>query len=274
MKRINLVAALLFTCIAGTLHGETTGTSGTFSTGPNGESILYGQTKPVASVEVPAGMKGQLAQINVKEGQTIKKGDTLAKLDDGVQLAAVELAKQKAESTVEIRYAEAQVKFSQNEYDRVKSNSSSNQSEILQKNLALDQAKLALEIAQEKQRESRTDLKREQITLDHMTILSPIDGRILRVNKQPGEETDENPLVIVVQTNRLSAFFFPPKQLFGKIHVGDKVTLRVEEKPREALVVAVDPVLDLDLFRVKLEFDNADGTIPAGSPATWTWTGK
>jgi hypothetical protein len=40
--------------------------------------------------------------------------------------------------------------------------------------------------------------------------------------------------------------------------------------------VAVNPILDTasQLFRVKLELDNADQKIPAGTTATWMWKGK
>jgi RND family efflux transporter MFP subunit len=275
MNRITISVALLLA--AACLQGQTSSnTAGTFATGANGESLLYGHTEPIANVEVPAGMKGQILEVDVKEGQVVKKGDPLAKLDDSIQQASVELAKKKAEATVSIRYVQNQLASAQNDYDKVKNNPSFNDTEKRQKELDVKQAQLAVEKAEEDQRESVIELKREQITLDHMTIRSPIDGSVLRVNKQAGEETDENPLAIVVQTNRLNAVFFPPKQLFGKVSVGDKVTLNVEGQMRDAVVVAVDPIIDQssELFRVKMEFDNSDGKIPAGSAATWTWKGK
>jgi RND family efflux transporter MFP subunit len=268
-----LALAAASACLQGQIAPNT---AGTFSAGPNGGSLLYGHTEPVANVEVPAGMKGQLLEIDVKEGQTVKKGDPLAKLDDAIQQATVELAKEEAEATVSIRYVQNQLASAQNDYAKVKNNPSFNDTEKRQKELDVKQAELAVEKAQEDQHQDVIKLKREQITLDHMTIRSPIDGSVLRVNKQAGEETDDNPLAIIVQTNHLNAVFFPPKQLFGKVHVGDKVTLNVEGQMRDAVVVDVDPIIDQasELFRVKMEFDNADGKIAAGSAATWTWKGK
>ena len=123
----------------------------------------------------------------------------------------------------------------------------------------------------------KLELNREQAILDRMTIRSPLDGVVLRVNKHAGEAVDEKDVVaVVVQISKLNAEFFPPKMLFGKIHTGDKVTLDLNTQPpvkREAVVVAVDPIIDTasQLFRVKLELDNADRSIPAGTTATWTW---
>ena len=118
--------------------------------------------------------------------------------------------------------------------------------------------------------------KAEKITLDRMTLRSPIEGFVLRVNKQAGEQTDEGPVIVVVQTSKINAVFYPPKDLFGKIAVGDQVPLDLEGTKRSGLVVAVDPIIDpaSQLFRVKLEVDNADGKLAAGVNAVWTWTKK
>jgi len=93
--------------------------------------------------------------------------------------------------------------------------------------------------------------------------------------------TDENPVIVVVQTSKLNAIFYPPKELFGKIAVGDKVTLTLGKKSDTpvdvpAVVVAVDPIIDpaSQIFRVKLELDNAEGKLPAGIDASWNFGRK
>jgi RND family efflux transporter MFP subunit len=242
--------------------------------GADMDRLLTGQTEPSAKVEVQAGIKGKLLEVDIKEGQRVEKDQVLAKIDDSVQLSTVQLAKMEADETVNIRYVQNQLESAKNDYDKVKNNSSFNDTEKRQKLLEVNQAQLAVEKAQEDQRESQIKLEREQITLDHMTIRSPLSGSVLRVNKQAGEDTDEEPLVIIVQTQKLDAVFFPPKQLFGKIHEGDKVTLDLEGVHRDAVVIAVDPIINQDIFRVKLEFDNADGGIAAGSAVTWDWKQK
>jgi len=243
---------------------------------PNGDVQISGHMEPAARVEVPAGMRAQILEVDVKEGEAVRKGQQLAKLDDSIQRETVELAKATANGTVAIQYEQNQLASAQNQYDKVKDNPGFNDTEKRQKELEVKQAELAVEKAQEDQREDQIKLKREQITLDHMTIVSPIDGSVLRVNKQAGEETDENPLIVVVQMSKLNAVFFPPKEFFGKVHVGDKVMLDIEGEQREATVVTVDPIIDQasGMFRVKMEVDNADGRIPAGVDTMWTWKGK
>jgi RND family efflux transporter MFP subunit len=271
-----ITAALLLTSpLASLAQVDSPSTPGTFTADESGALHMRGQAGPAAKVEVPAGMHGQLAEVNVKEGELVTKGQQLARLDDELQRRAVELAKQEAESTVEIRGAQNQVDFAKNELARIQKVDAGGPSsaENRQKELSLKQSELGLEFKKSEQQQNLTKLQREQLVLDRMTIRSPIDGYVLRVNKQVGEETDDNPLIVIVQTSKLHAVFFPPRPLFGKIREGDSVTLDFSGLARQAKVVAVDPIIEpaSQLFRVKLEVDNADAKIPAGTAATWIW---
>ena len=247
---------------------------GVRATGPNGEMLLGGQTEPAAKVEVPASVHGILSEVNVKEGQAVKKGQQLAKLDDALQQTRVEYERVGAEGTAELRDAENQVQFAQQELEQMSRVGSA--SEKQQKELAYKRAVLSVELAKEKQQQSQAHYSAEKITLDRMTLRSPIDGSVLRVNKQAGEQTDDAPVIVVVQTSKINAVFYPPKELFGKIAVGDQVPLDLEGTKRTGVVVAVDPIIDpaSQIFRVKLEVDNTDGKLAAGVNAVWTWAKK
>jgi HlyD family secretion protein len=255
---------------AGDVGGS--GTAGSFTL-VNGVMKMRGQTEPAARVEVPSILRGQLMEVDVKEGDAVKKGQVLAKLDDAMQVLAVQAAQLEASNDAEVRLAQAQIDYAKNEYERIRSNPSASDFEKRQKQLAVTQAEISLDFQKAKLAAAQAKLKQEQTTLERMTIKSPMDGLVLRVPKQAGEQTDENPVAVVVQTNKLSALFFPPRSMFGKITAGEKVKLTMETEPvmeREAVVTAVDPAVDpAGLFRVKLEVDNTDGKIPAGTPATW-----
>jgi RND family efflux transporter MFP subunit len=271
----SLACALTLPTLAQTSATPTlTATPGSATTGPGGNVQIFGQTEPYAKVDVPAGMKGLIASIDVKEGQPVKKGETLAKLDDTIQQKQVEAAALDANSDAKVREYDVTLASAKNEYDRVKNSSAANATEKRNAELKVKQLEIELEMAKQDQKKAQVKLDQEKITLDKMTIKSPIDGAVLRVNKRPGEETDENPLIVVVQVNKLNAVFYPPKQLFGKIKVGDKFTLAFATDPpvkREAAVSTIDPIIEQSLFRVKFEVDNADNKIPAGTAVTWNW---
>lgn len=243
-------------------------------------TVISGQIEPGSRVEVPSVLRGQLVSIAVKEGQPIARGQPIAQLDDTIQKQTVALARLEADSTVEIRSAEANVAHARNDLERYRGIAESAQSafELRLRELAVKQAELKLEQSRETAARKKLDLAREEATLEKMTIRAPIDGMVLRVNREAGELVElDKPVAVIVQTSKLHARFYPPKQLFGKVKVGDKVTLELRTDPpaaRTATVIAVDPVLDVasQLFQVKMELDNPDGTVPAGTAANWTWT--
>jgi len=276
MMRPIVSAFLLLTCAA-MVAAQSAPSSRVAATG---DLVLSGQTVPVAKIEVPASVRGIVAELNVKEGQPVKKGDQLARLDDELQRQKVESERLDADSTLEVEDAQNQLKSAQAEYEKFKASRAA-PIELSQKEADVKHKELTVKAAQEKAAQSKIHLREETITLERMTLRSTIDGSVLRVNKQVGEMTDENPVIVVVQTSKLNAIFYPPKELFGKIAVGDKVTLTLGKKSDTpvdvpAVVVAVDPIIDpaSQIFRVKLELDNAQGKLPAGIDASWNFGRK
>lgn len=253
---------------------------------PTEPLVLTTQTEPSEKVEVPSVIRGQLVRIPVQEGQPIKKGDEIALLDDQIQKHTTALAALDAESTVEVRYNEVQVAYARNELERFRqiASSASSPAELKQKELALKQAELSLEKIKENAAKHKIEFAREQATLDRMTIRSPLDGVVLRINKHVGELVDtdrtDKPLAIIVQTQKLYARFYAPRQLFGQVKAGQEIQLNIQTQPaaqqRVAKIIAVDPVLDAasGLFQVKIEIDNATQTIPAGTTIEWRWGNK
>jgi RND family efflux transporter MFP subunit len=236
---------------------------------------VTGQTEPAAKVDVPAVLRGRIAEVLAKEGQPIKKDEVIARLDTTIQQATVKLAKTRAESTTEVEYAKVARDHAKNEYEKIRASPVTNAFEIAGKKLAWDQAEAACKKAEEARVLDGITLEKEQLVLEQMTIRSPIDGYVHRINKVAGEAIDENqPIAVVVQTAKVNASFFLPETQFGKVKAGDKVPVELATNPpltRDATVVAVDPYVDPagHLFRVKMELDNADGKIPVGIAAAW-----
>ncbi|HVX85341.1 MAG TPA: efflux RND transporter periplasmic adaptor subunit [Phycisphaerae bacterium] len=240
----------------------------------NGMMMIKGQTQPFARVEVPSVIHGQLSEVDVKEGDAIKKDQVIARLDDTLQKLAVQSAQLAAQNDAEVRLAQAQIDYAKNDLQRVQgAGTGANETERRQKQLAVTQAEISLDYQKAKQAAAQLELQKQQATLDQMTIRSPLDGMVLRVNKHAGEQTDENPVAIIVQTTKLHAVFFLPRSLFGHVSRGEKVMLTLQTDPpmqAPALITSVDPAVDpAGLFQVKMEIDNSAGKIPAGTPATW-----
>lgn len=241
---------------------------------PSDAGKYQGQTEPAAKVEVPSVQRGRLADVVAKEGDAIKKGDIIARLDTNVQEATVKLQQFKADNQTDIKFAKVALEYARVELEKYQK-AEAGPADIRTKELSLRQAEAYLAKTVDAQETEKLALAREKIVLENMTIRSPIDGFVHRLNKQAGESIDENqPLAVVVQTNLVVVSFFLPEQLFGKIKTGEKATVELATTPpmvREAKVVSVDPYVDPagHLFRVKMHVDNADGKLPVGIAASW-----
>src|SRR4051812_35102870 len=116
--RYGQILALSVVLAAFGAAGAATPPAGTSAPTIGGTAVLRGQTEPAAKVEVAAPVRGVLAEMNVKEGQSVRRGQQLARVDDEAQKQRVEFERVAAEATAEIRYAENQVEFAALELKR------------------------------------------------------------------------------------------------------------------------------------------------------------
>lgn len=131
----------------------------------------------------------------------------------------------------------------------------------------------------------RTDLKmaeatlaRTRIALDRTRILAPFDGVVTDVLVAPGELTGSEPLVRLAATTELKVEMVFIDAAFGRLSLGDPVTLSLPliDRSVTARIDAIDPFLDpaSNTFLVSARIENADGTIPAGIGCAVTgWAG-
>ncbi len=135
---------------------------------------LPGIIKPYTETQVPAQVGGQILEIPVREGMTIKKGELIARID-------------KRDYQIALTNAEANYNLAKKEYERsrnlfeskVATSASNDQAEAAYKNslAALDRAKLMLE---------RCEIK------------SPIDGLIDQKLTEIGENVKDGQVIVKV----------------------------------------------------------------------------
>jgi RND family efflux transporter MFP subunit len=238
---------------------------------------LEGQTEPAERREVASVMRGVLKELSVKEGQAIKKGDTIAELDKELQELIIANQKEKIGMDAEILYAQESFNHATKEYEKYNANPVVTQTEKDLKRIEMKSKEAYVKIKQEARRMLELDLKREELILKRMTIKSPIDGFVFRLLKSAGEAIDENQTVaIIVQTSKVQLTFFLPETLFkdARVAEGKVVAVELSTNPpmkREAKITMKAPHVDSagHLFQVKMEMDNADGEVPVGVGAIW-----
>jgi RND family efflux transporter MFP subunit len=227
---------------------------------PTGRTTT-GTTYPRASAQVAPNMSGVLAQVAVKEGDRVKKGDLLFRLraqdfDLGVQQG------QAALKSAEVGLAGLKV-----EYDRTQ--------RLLEKNAinqaAWDQMKAQYDAAQAGVEQARVGVARAQKARADTTVRSPIDGVITMKLKSEGEMVTmmpPSPVVVVEDHSVLELRFRLPERALTALKAGDKVQAQFTavDLTREAVVVRISPNVDpaTRTLEVVAEIPNQDGLLKAG----------
>jgi multidrug efflux system membrane fusion protein len=169
-----------------------------------------GNVEPLASVAVKARVDGQIVAVNFKEGQEVRKGEVLFRLD----ARPFEAALKQAEANV-LRDAAArdQARSQERRYK-----------ELLEKNFVSKEAYAQIatnaQTAEATARASQAALESARVSLDYCTIASPIDGFVGKVLLQIGnmvKANDVNALVVINQVRPIYVSFSVPEQQLSEV---------------------------------------------------------
>lgn len=203
--------------------------------------------EPFMVVNVGSPVDGVLEEVGADRGHLVRKGQVVAKLQSGVEAAAVELARSRVE------------------FDKRK----------VERNETLFQKQL---ISEQERDEMLTDarlhegeLKRDLESLKLRTIVSPINGVVVERKLAPGEliRADKSVVMRLAQIDPLSVEVIAPAELFGTLRVG--MVGQVNLAPyvagtHQARISVVDRLIDpaSGTFWVRLQLPNPEFKIPAG----------
>ena len=164
-----------------------------------------GKIQPEKEVKITPYISGEVVDLGVKEGDEVKTGDFLAKIDPEIYISAYERAEanlntQKAnQANARARLAQAEAQFikaknefqrnkqlfeedviSEAEYDAVKSSYKVAKAEV-------EAAEESLEAARFNVKSSQASLNEAQENLTRTSIYAPTDGTVSRLNVEEGE---------------------------------------------------------------------------------------
>lgn len=235
-------------------------------------------------------ISGYIKEVLVDEGQKVKKGQLLFKLETNIQNQDASAAKQQiASARANIEAAKAQVKAAQVEVDKLiplveKKIISQVQLETARANLL--RAKGGLSQAQAGQSSAQASYQAVNENIKFANIVSPIDGVLGKFNYRAGalvSPQDPMPITTVSDASEIYAYFtvnerqyiyffqnFPGTDLEEKIDLVPPIELELangtiyDEKGKlETTTGMMDPNTGTMQFRVK--FENKKGLLTNGS---------
>ena len=164
-----------------------------------------GKIQPELDIKISPYISGEVVELYVKEGDAVKKGDLLAKIDPKIYISAYEraaatLQMQKASlANSKARLAQVKAQFSKAQEDFKRNKKLFDQNVISQADF--DAAKSAYEVAKEEVNaaeenvkaaeysvsSSEASLKEAKENLTRTNIYSPADGTVSTLNVEKGE---------------------------------------------------------------------------------------
>lgn len=208
----------------------------------------YSGTAPLEArgeAQVVAKVSGVALSVLAEEGQPVRAGQTLVRLD------AARAALQAAQSAAQMRKLESNYARSKQLADQKLISANDN-----------DQIRYDLENARAANRLANLEVAYAKVT-------APISGVIAQRMIKPGNFVQANtPIFSIVDDSRLEAVLNVPERELATLHAGLPVTLEVDALPGRSFAGSIDrvaPVVDAKsgTFRVTCTFDGS-GTLQPG----------
>ena len=240
------------------------------ATGQRDVPIYYdalGTMMALNTVAIRAQVNGQIVAINFRQGQEVRKGDVLAKIDPAPLQAALDqaIAKKGQDQAMLIDAEKDLARFT----TLVRKNAETVQNLDAQQ-AKIDQLKASIAAAQ-------AAIEAAQTQLNYTTITAPIDGVVGFRQVDIGNiihTTDTNPLTVLTQVKPSVAIYTLPQDDLGPVREamlqGEVKVLAFDQDNVKQLaqgkLLLIDNQIDqsTSTIRLKAEFPNQDGRLWPG----------
>jgi membrane fusion protein (multidrug efflux system) len=239
------------------------------------------QALPDRAARVTAPVEGQVVSVlldstgrPVAEGQPVKKGDVIVRLDDRIAQANRDKAEAALEELkLQVHQAEFAIQLAEIEVRRLQELSTTDNPLISR--IDLEKARVALEDAKSKRKGvelRRISGERELKALDEQlklyTLTAPLDGRLGRLQVVPGQTLPPGTLAteIVDLDKDIDVLCFVPPHIAKRLQIGQPARIGGLDDPGTATsttgqgkveFIADQAEVDTGNFAVKVRFPNA-----------------
>ena len=253
-----LVAAVAWWAMPGSTGATTTGAKGKGPVGLPVETAVakamkttsdipaVGSLRSDEHVQIAPEIAGRIAEIRFKEGEPVKEGDILVKLDDALAQA-------------DVADAEARFSFQKANFERAESLART-------RNIAErthDEARQNFETA-------RATLELARVRLAKHTILAPFSGVVgIRTLSAGAFVAIGTTVVNLEKIDVLKLDFKVPEIFLADVRVGQTVDVGVDALPKrtfKARIYAIDPLIDVNgrALQIRASLDNPEGVLRPG----------
>lgn len=160
---------------------------------PGADEKIEAITKPSEDRILSFIRAGQVAEVSVKEGDTVRVDQELVRLDDSAERIQLEQLEAQATDRTRIEAAQAQLdqaKVVLRKTEEARKKGAATELEVEKARLDVVIANLSLTLARFNQMQDQRKLREAKAQMERMKLKSPIDGKVEKVLVEPGESAD------------------------------------------------------------------------------------
>jgi RND family efflux transporter MFP subunit len=220
---------------------------------------LTGTLRPVEQTLVKAKVAGELRELSVREGMTVRRGQVIGRIE------TVDFETRVRERVAQLQAAESQV----DQARRSLENTRQLHDKGFVSQSALDQSRSGWEIASGTRDAAREQLVLARKALGDAQLVAPIDGVVAERFAQAGEKLPVDARVLsIVNLSRMEIEAPVPAAEVGTVRIGQSVELRIEgvAQRQTGHIVRIAPTTQAGTRSVPvyIALDNRDPSVRAG----------
>ena len=225
---------------------------------------LSGAVQPVRQATVRAKVGGEVRQVAVREGEAVKAGQTIARID------TADLEARLAERQGALESARAQLALA--EKTRAMNNRLLSEKFISQN--AFDGSQSSHDVAMGNVKSTEAQVRLAQNALRDALVAAPLSGSVAKRHVQPGEKVAvESPLVTIVDLADMELAALVPASDVPELAIGMRVELAVDgfgDRRFRGTIGRISPSTEpgTRAFHVYVALPNADAALRSGMFAT------
>ena len=232
-----------------------------------------GSVQPIDRIEIKSKASGEIMDLPVNQGDFIRRGELIARLDQRDERAAV------AQAQADLDIARAELEQAERTFER--------RNQLFEKNLISveerDQMELSLAISRSKLIQATTTLERARERLSESVVRAPIDGIILQKYVEKGQiiasgvnsVSGGTPIVDIADMRSVYVAAGIDEIDIGKIKIGQPAVVVAEAYPDQKFkgqIVRIAPEARVEqnvtLFDVIVKVDNEESKLKSGMNAS------
>ena len=233
--------------------------------------VANGKIQPVLQVMINPEVSGEIIELPVKEGQTVKKGDLLVRIKPDNYRAIRNSSEANYRSALasktlaEANLAKAQAEYKRNdELFRAKLVSDS---QYIEAKTAFEVAKATVESSGHQADQAKASLAKAEDDLTKVTIVAPIDGTITKLKSQVGERVVGTAMMAGTEIMTVSNL----DEMEARVDIGeiDVILIDVGQKAK----LEVDAFRDREFHGTVTEIANAAKGLSSSSQSSSSSSG-